>query len=114
MVPSFSADSFSPHQEVINDESFTSFTLNMLSRLVVAEEHFSKRRSCMRTFVRMDISVYQRDGMFHYMINELTRSHQTVLFMHWGGVAMVACLEEVSRVLYYVTYMESMDRAVAR
>jgi hypothetical protein len=74
----------------------------MLYRLITAEEVIIQRRSSMRLFVRMDISVFQRDGKFHYMINEITRSHQTALFLHWDGGKMDHCIQELVRAFHYI------------
>ena len=64
----------------------------------------------MRIFVRMDISVFKKDNTFHYMINELTRSHHAGLFCHWIGPQMDFCFQELARVLHFVAYDEDVER----
>jgi hypothetical protein len=50
----------------------------------------------------MDVSVFQRDGKFHYMINELTRSHQTALFLHWDHGRMDHCIQDLVKALHFI------------
>jgi hypothetical protein len=109
-MPNLAATSLSPHEED-DDNTLPQFILNMLHRLIVAEEHFSNRPSTMRIFVRMDISVYRHEGKFHYFINELTRSHQSGLFMHWDiSGKMEGCIQELAKVLHYVTYQRRWNK----
>ena len=111
-MPGFTATSLSPHEEDDLEQTLCYFVLNMLYRLIMAEEFITKRSSCMRIFVRMDISVCQHDGKLHYMVNELTRSHQTGLFMQtqWDHLGkMDLCLEELKNVLHFIVYKASID-----
>ena len=64
----------------------------------------------MRLFVRMDVSVFQRQGEFHYMVNELTRSHQTGLFLHWDGGRMDFCIQDLAKILHFKTYLDNVQR----
>ena len=105
----FAAETLSPLDEDLKN-TLPRFVLNMLYRLVIAEEHLTKRRSCMRIFVRMDVAVYKKDNNFHYAINELTRSHQAGLFWHWIGTPMDYCFQELERVLHFVAYNEDVER----
>jgi hypothetical protein len=108
------ANSLSPHKVPI-ENSLPEYALNLLSRLVAAEEFYTKRRSCMRIFVRMDISVFQREGKFHYMVNELTRSHQTGLFMHWDRMGhMDSLILDLANVLHFVAYNDRVKRIAPR
>lgn len=103
-MPWLAATVLSPHQED-TENTLSQFILDMLYRLIIAEEYFTKRPSTMRIFVRMDISVFMNDGKFQYFINELTRSHQTGLFFHWDIVGkMDSCIQELAKVLHYFTY----------
>jgi hypothetical protein len=108
-MPWLAGNTLSPHQEDI-DKTLPQFVLNMLSRVITAEEHFTKRRSCMRLFVRMDVSVFQRQREFHYIINELTRSHQTALFQQWDSGSMEMCIQDLAKTLHYVTYQDVVER----
>lgn len=102
------SSSLSPHQED-SDRSFSSFVLNMLYRLVRAEELVTQRKSCMRIFVRMDVSVVERHGRFQYYVNELTRSHQTGLFLHWDTAGkMDLCIQDLSKVLHLIAYERTL------
>jgi hypothetical protein len=74
----------------------------MLYRLITAEEILTKRRSGMRLFVRMDVSVLQKQDKFYYMVNEITRSHQTALFLHWDGGRMDHCIQELVKAFHYI------------
>jgi hypothetical protein len=97
------SSTLSPHQE--DNKTFPSFVLNMLHRLVLAEEHVTGRKSGMRIFLRMDVSVFQINEQFQYYVNELTRSHQTGLFMHWDKIGkMDLCIQDLSKVLHFVAY----------
>jgi len=108
-MPWLASKSLSPHQED-RDQSLTRFVLNMLYRLVLAEEIIIQRRSCMRIFTRMDIAVIQKKGSFHYTINELTRSHQTGLFFQWDSGKMDFCIQDLAKVLHYVAYKDDLER----
>jgi len=102
-VPWLASRDLSPLQEE-EEKVLPRFVLDMLYRLVTAEEFITGRRSCMRIFVRMDISVFQRKGGFNYMVNELTRSHQTALFLHWGNGRMDLCIQDLAKVLHFVAH----------
>lgn len=109
-MPNLAATSLSPHEEDV-ENTLPQFILNMLYRLIVAEEHITNRPSTMRIFVRMDISVYKNEGKFHYFINELTRSHQTGLFMHWDiSGRMELCIQELEKVLHFVAYQRQFNK----
>jgi hypothetical protein len=108
-MPWLASKTLSPHQEDI-ENTLPRFILDMLYRTVLAEEHFSKRRSCMRIFVRMDISVYQQQGQFHYMVNELTRSHQSALFLQYDNGKMDLCIQDLATVLHFVAYNDNLER----
>ena len=109
MLLGLASGTLSLHEEDTNN-TLQQFALNMLYRLILAEEHFSKRPSCMRIFVRMDISVLQTEGKFHYMINELTHSHQTGLFLHWGGSNMDYSIQDLANVLHFVAHRARLHR----
>jgi hypothetical protein len=109
-MPGFTATSLSPHEEDDLEQTLVYFVLNMLYRLIIAEEFITKRSSCMRIFVRMDISVCQHNGKLHYVVNELTRSHQTSLFMQWDDLGrMDLCLEELKNLLHFIVYKALID-----
>jgi hypothetical protein len=100
-VPWLASSSLSPHEEE-EESPLPRYVLGMLYRLIVAEEAITQRRSCMRIFVRVDVSVFERDGKFQFMINELTRSHQTGLFLHWDHGKMDLCIQELANALHFV------------
>jgi hypothetical protein len=104
-MPWLASSTISPH-EVDFEKSLPYFALNVLSRTILTQEFYMPRRSCMRLFVRMDISVFQRDGKFHYMVNELTSSQHTALFMAWGTKHMDFCLQDLAKSLHFVTYQD--------
>jgi len=56
----------------------------------------------MRPFLQMDVSVFQRDRKFYYMVNELTWSHQTGLFLHWDHGKMDHCIQDLVKALHYI------------
>ena len=64
----------------------------------------------MRIFVWMDVSVYQHKKKFQFYINELTRSHQTSLFMQWGSGNMDLGLQDMANILHFVTHTDMVDR----
>jgi hypothetical protein len=66
------------------------------------EEVIIGRRSPMRIFVRMDVSGYQSEKKFEYVINELTRSHQTALFLKWDSGRMDHLFTELANSLHFL------------
>ncbi len=65
----------------------------------------------MRIFVRMDITVFLHQGKFQYMVNELTRSHQTGLFMHWDNTGSMDYLfQDLANVLHFIAYNDRTHR----
>jgi len=64
----------------------------------------------MRIFVRMDVTVFKFKGEFHYSINELTRSHQSGLFMDKSGGKMDFAIQELEKVLHFITYKDDHER----
>ena len=64
----------------------------------------------MRFFLRMDISVFQTQGKFHYNVNELTRSHQSALFMQWGVGKMDFLIQDLAKVLHFVAFRDDIER----
>jgi hypothetical protein len=108
-MPWLASSTVSPHQ-VDPEESLPYYALKMLSRLIIADEFYMKRRSDFRIFIRMDISVFQKEGKFHYMVNELTSSQHTALFMEWGHRNMDYCLRDLSLTLHFVAQEEFSNR----
>jgi hypothetical protein len=108
-MPWLASHTVSPH-ELDAEDSLQYYALSMVSRLVIADEFYMKRRSCMRIFVRMDISVIQKEGKFHYMLNELTSSQHTALFMKWNHRHMDYCLQDLSHTLHFVAQDELSRR----
>ena len=86
----------------------------MLSRAVLAQEFYLKKESCMRIFARMDISVYQRNGKFHYFVNELTSSHNTALFLEWDHGSMDYAIQDLSKALHFVAQRDRFKRLEGR
>ena len=108
-MPWLIASNLSPHQ-LDMEKSLPRFALNLLSRVILAQEFYLKRRSCFRIFIRMDISVFQCEGKFHYMVNELTSSQHTALFLDWGTSNMDFCIHEIARSLHFVAQEDSRKR----
>jgi hypothetical protein len=53
----------------------------------------------------MDVSVFERGRKFYYFVNELTRSHQAGLFLHWDAAGkMEMCIQDLAKVLHFVSY----------
>jgi hypothetical protein len=108
-MPWLASSSISPH-EVDVEESLPFFALKMLSRVVTADEFHMKRRSDFRIFVRMDISVFQREGKFQFMVNELTSSQHTALFWEWGARNMDYCIRDLGLTLHLAADEELSKR----
>jgi hypothetical protein len=108
-MPWLASSTVSPH-EVDAEDSLPYFALRMLSRLIVADEFHMQRRSDFRIFLRMDISVFKREGKFHYMVNELTSSQHTALFLQWSLKNMDYCLQDLSLTLHFVAQDELSKR----
>jgi hypothetical protein len=102
-MPGLASPTLSPH-EVELEKSLPHYALTILSRVILAEEFYLNIRSCFRLFVRMDISVFQRQGKFHYMVNELTSSQHTALFMGWGMERMDYCIQDLAKSLHFVVH----------
>lgn len=80
------------------------FALNMLTKLIPADEFITKQRSGMRIFLRMDISVFLADGKPHFFVNELTRDHCTGLFQAWDvNFKNELLMQELAKVLHFTT-----------
>lgn len=76
----------------------------MLSKLIPAEEFITHRRSGMRVFVRVDASVFLAEGEPHFVLNELTRSHNTDMFNHWDLFYKNELLvQELAKALCFLT-----------
>lgn len=62
--------------------TFHEFVLNMIGKMVLAEERQYQRFSGLRIFARLDVSVYRdtRSGTYKYFVSEVTRGHGTHLF----------------------------------
>jgi len=69
----------------------------------------------MRIFVRMDIAVFLHEGKFQYTVNELTRSHQTGLFMHWDNTrGMDYLFQDLANVLHFIASNDRVKRTNLR
>ena len=108
-MPWLASSTISPH-EVEFEKSLPRYALTILSRIILAEEFYMKIRSCFRLFVRMDISVFQREGRFHYMVNELTSSQHTGLFMGWGMERMDYCIQDLAKSLHFAVHRDLDSR----
>jgi hypothetical protein len=108
-MPGLASSTISPH-EVDLEESLPYFALKMLSRLVTVDEFYMKRRSDFRIFVRMDISVFQREGKFEFMVNELTSSQHTTLFLEWRARNMDHCIWDLGLTLHFAAQEELCKR----
>ena len=96
---------------VEKDYKFEVFALKMLSKLIPAEEFCTKRRSGMRIFVRVDASVFRAGGRTHFVISELTRSHETGMLLYWDTHNRNEHLfQELARVLHYATVQDQATR----
>ncbi|MDX6296002.1 MAG: hypothetical protein QOH50_5261 [Kribbellaceae bacterium] len=107
--PGLASTVLSPHEE---EGCHADYILPLLYRLIVAEEHITKRRSGMRVFVRMDISVFQSKGKFNYVVNELTRSHQSTLFAEYGGGKADFAFQDMTKVLHFITSHDNFNRNI--
>ena len=60
------------------------FSLNMLGKLILAEERASNALSALRIFARLDISVYRDASVngsgFQYVVSEVNRTLGTCLY----------------------------------
>ncbi|KDR67504.1 hypothetical protein GALMADRAFT_216369 [Galerina marginata CBS 339.88] len=65
--------------------SFESYVLRMLAKVIILEEVKFKRKSGLRIFCRMDVSVYRNatTAKHEFFVNEITRSHGACLFTKW-------------------------------
>lgn len=108
-IPRLASSTVSVHQ-VEFEGSVPHYALTLLSRLVIADEFYRKQRSSFRIFVRMDISVYQHNGRFRYMVNELTSSQYTGLFLDWPKAQMDFCLQDLTKTLHYVAQQDLAER----
>jgi hypothetical protein len=74
------SSTLSPHQEDGDDRSLPHFVLNMLYPLILADEYYTGRTSCMRIFLHMDVLVFERGQKFYYFVNDLILSTRQVFF----------------------------------
>lgn len=108
-IPWLSSSTVSPH-ELEFEGSLPHFALTLLPRLIIADEFYRKQRSSFRFFVRMDIAVYQREGKFKYMVNELTSSQYTGLFLEWPRAQMDFCLQDLTKTLHFAAQKDMEER----
>lgn len=54
----------------------------MLGQIILAQEFASGTFSGLRLYCRMDVSVYRKDGKFHFFVNEVTHGMNTGLFTY--------------------------------
>ena len=95
---------------VDQDQTFKRFALKMLCKVIPAEEFITKERSPMRIMVHMDISVFLADRKPRFIVNELTRMHNTGFFNAWDTASKnEIMLEELGRLLHFVTFQD-IDR----
>jgi hypothetical protein len=93
--------------EIDPDKIVERFALRMLTKLIPADEFITKRRSRMRIFLRMDISVFLADGKPHFIVNELNCDHNTCLFQAWDVTHKNEILfQELAKVLHFTTIQE--------
>jgi hypothetical protein len=86
------------------EKTFELFALKMLSKLIPAEEFITNRESGMRIFVRVDASIFLAEEETHFIVNELTRSHNTDMFNHWDEAFKNELLvQELAKVLCFVS-----------
>ena len=88
------------------DHCFEKYVLEMLEKIVAADEFHIKRRSQFRIFCRFDVGVFksQATGKFHYMMNELTPCHTTGLFVAWDqSHRMEIFFQEMAKTLHFLT-----------
>ncbi len=108
--------------EIDSDNCFQKYALEMLGKLVVADEFRSKRRSQLRIFCRLDVGVFksQNTGKFQYMVNEITPCHTTGLFMAWDQIGrMEIFFQEMAKILHFLAserkrfFLKSLSSAVS-
>jgi hypothetical protein len=92
--------------EIDSDNCFEKYALEMLGKLVAADEFRIKRRSQLRIFCRLDVGVFKSQGTekFQYMVNEITPCHTTALFAAWDqSNRMEVFFQEMAKVLHFLT-----------
>jgi len=69
--------------QIDSKRAFERFALQMLSKLIPAEEFITHQRFGMRIFIRLDASAFLANGELQFIVNELTHSHNTDMFNYW-------------------------------
>jgi hypothetical protein len=83
---------------------FTEFIHNQLRALIVKEESVTNRMSSYRIFCRLDVGVFKdRDGTYHFMVNEAERSISTYLFGCEALVKLEIMMAGFTRLLHAAT-----------
>ncbi len=91
--------------EIGSDNCFQKYALEMLGKLVAADEFWSKRRSQLQIFYHLDVGVFksQNTGEFQYMVNEITPCHTTELFMAWDQSGrMEVFFQKMVKILHFL------------
>jgi len=63
----------------------------------------------MRIFTRMDVTVLRHEEKFHFVVNELTRSNEAGLFLHWDRGEMDLCIQDLAKVLHFISFTDAVD-----
>lgn len=85
------------------------FALQMLGKLILAEEKNSRQLSSLRIFCRLDISVYRDasydDGGFQYVVSEVNRTTSTALFTPYAEPIGTrhSMIRHLAQVLHHAT-----------
>jgi hypothetical protein len=71
----------------VRDSSLDDFALRILSKVILLEERRTQRKSGLRVFCRLDVSIYRKteSGEHCYFVNEITRTHGAGLFPQYDS-----------------------------
>lgn len=87
---------------MVLDNDFPNFVLKNLYAYIHEIEEFRKRRSELRIYCRVDVSLYQDERGYHFFVNELTHGPTTAWFRsHQGTEDHIHAYKEISVALLH-------------
>jgi hypothetical protein len=89
------------------ENSFERYSLDMLGKLVAVEEFITKRPSGLRTFCRLDVTVFRdcQTGNFQYTLNDINIGHSLALFSYWDKAGQMKIMfQEIYKTLHFLSY----------
>jgi len=100
---------------MILKKSLPQFVLDMIGKMVLAEEKSYGVVSGLRIFGRCDVSIFRNvaTGRYEYVVSKVTRSYSTCLFTPWcdpEGAADVM-ISRLLRVLHRVARVRFLSQA---